>query len=63
MTLIEIEKLLQENRRTLKDFKPIPYLDIYVLQQLGNRLIYDERNYDVSTMKNEFTNIFGGIRG
>ncbi|XP_058752651.1 uncharacterized protein LOC131625838 [Vicia villosa] len=39
LTLTEIEKLLQSNRRSLKDFKPIPYPDGYVLQQLGNKLI------------------------
>ncbi|XP_058764234.1 uncharacterized protein LOC131637646 [Vicia villosa] len=61
LTLIEIEKLLQENKRTLKDFKPIPYRDGYVLQQLGNRLIYDERNYDIAKTKTEFTNLFSGL--
>ncbi|XP_058735847.1 uncharacterized protein LOC131623246 [Vicia villosa] len=61
LTLIEIEKLLQANRRSLTDFKPIPYPDGYVLQQLGNRLIYDERNYDASTMRSEFTNLFNAL--
>ncbi|XP_058747147.1 uncharacterized protein LOC131620148 [Vicia villosa] len=61
LTLIEIEKLLQENKRTLKDFKPIPYPDGYVLQQLGNRLIYDERNYNIAKTKTEFTNLFRGL--
>ncbi|XP_058733259.1 uncharacterized protein LOC131604861 [Vicia villosa] len=32
LTLIEIEKLLQANRRTLKDFSPIPYPNAYVLE-------------------------------
>ncbi|XP_058784469.1 uncharacterized protein LOC131659274 [Vicia villosa] len=58
LTLIEIEILLQANRRTLKDFKPIAYPDDYVLQQLGNRLIYEERNYDIDLMKSEFHNLF-----
>ena len=31
LTLIEIEKLMQENRRTLKDFSLIPYPYTYVL--------------------------------
>ncbi|XP_058775057.1 uncharacterized protein LOC131649304 [Vicia villosa] len=61
LTLIEIEKLLQANRRTLHDFKPIPYPDGYVLQQLGNRLIYDERNYDVDAMRTEFTQLFNAF--
>ncbi|XP_058741856.1 uncharacterized protein LOC131614261 [Vicia villosa] len=57
LTLTEIEKLLQANRRTLHDYKPIPYPDGYVLQQLGNRLIYDEQSYDVSAMRTEFTRL------
>lgn len=40
-TLVEIEKILQANQRTLKDYRPIPYPSCYVLEQLGNRLIYD----------------------
>ncbi|XP_058726317.1 uncharacterized protein LOC131597650 [Vicia villosa] len=61
LTLIEIEKLLQANRRTLKDFSPIPYPNAYVLKQLGNRLIYDERNYDTASMNSEFENLFGAL--
>ncbi|XP_058742975.1 uncharacterized protein LOC131615798 [Vicia villosa] len=61
LTLIEIEKLLQANRRTLKDFSPIPYPDAYVLEQLGNRLIYDERNYDTTSMNSEFENLFAAL--
>jgi hypothetical protein len=38
----------------LKEFKSIPYPKGYVLEQLGNRLIYDERNYDVTSQKEEF---------
>ena len=61
LTLIEIEKLLQANRRTLKDFSPIPYPDGYVLQQLGNKLIYDEHNYNPTIMKSEFTTLFDAL--
>ncbi|XP_058733271.1 uncharacterized protein LOC131604873 [Vicia villosa] len=61
LTLIEIEKLLQANRRTLKDFSPIPYPNAYVLEQLGNRLIYDERNYDTTSMNSEFENLFAAL--
>ncbi|XP_058726700.1 ATP-dependent DNA helicase pfh1-like [Vicia villosa] len=61
LTLTEIEKILQANRRSLTDFKPIPYPDGYVLQQLGNRLIYDERSYDVPTMRTQFTSLFNAL--
>ncbi|XP_058734290.1 uncharacterized protein LOC131606021 [Vicia villosa] len=63
LTLTEIEKILQANRRSLTDFKPIPYPDGYVLQQLGNRLIYDERSYDVPTMRTQFTSLFNALTG
>ncbi|XP_058742091.1 uncharacterized protein LOC131614535 [Vicia villosa] len=61
LTLTEIEKLMQANRRSLSDFKPIPYPDGYVLQQLGNRLVYDERSYDVPTMRSQFTSLFNAL--
>ncbi|CAK8577739.1 unnamed protein product [Lathyrus sativus] len=61
LTLLEIEGLFQENRRSLVDFKPIPYPNGYVLQQLGNRLIYEERSYDISVMKTEFTSLFNAL--
>lgn len=56
-TLIEIERILQSNRRSLKEFSKIPYPDGYVLEQLGNKLIYEERNYDVASLKIEFSNL------
>ncbi|XP_058781540.1 uncharacterized protein LOC131655742 [Vicia villosa] len=36
-------------------------MDGYVLQQLGNCLIYDERNYDTSSLHIEFTNLFTAL--
>ncbi|XP_058765892.1 uncharacterized protein LOC131639412 [Vicia villosa] len=56
--LCQIEKMLQLNHRTLHDFKPIPYPNDYVIQQLGNRLIYDERQYNIQDMKAEFDKLF-----
>ncbi|XP_058784184.1 uncharacterized protein LOC131658953 [Vicia villosa] len=56
LTLMEIEKMLQLNHHTLHDFKPIPYPNDYVIQQFGNRLIYDERQYNIQEMKAEFDN-------
>jgi hypothetical protein len=63
LTLLEIEKCLQSKRRTLHDFKSMPYPKDYVLQQLGNRLIYDERNYDVASLKDEFDQLFASLTG
>lgn len=63
LTLIEIEKLLQSSRRTLKDFASLPYPNGYVLEQLGNRLIYDERSYDIGTLQTEFQDLFSSLTG
>jgi hypothetical protein len=46
LTLIEIEKHMQLNNRSLRQFTCLPYPDGYVTPFLGNRLIYEERNYD-----------------
>ncbi|XP_058775182.1 uncharacterized protein LOC131649435 [Vicia villosa] len=46
-TLMAIETLLQNNNRSQKDFKTMPYPKDYVLSFTGNRLLYDERQYDV----------------
>jgi hypothetical protein len=61
--MIEIEKLLQSSRRTLKDFPSLPYPNGYVLEQLGNRHIYDERNYNTDELKAEFQQLFSSLTG
>ncbi|KAF1898092.1 hypothetical protein Lal_00032856 [Lupinus albus] len=58
LTLLEIEKLLQENRRSLRDYPPVPYPKGYVSSKLGNRLIYDELNYDTIELKDNFNLLF-----
>jgi len=63
LTLIEIEKLLQTSRRSLKEFASLPYPDGYVLEQLGNRLIYDERSYDTGSLQIEFQELFSSLTG
>ena len=63
LTLIEIEKLLQSSRRSLKEFKSLPYPDGYLLEQLGNRLIYDEHNYDTTELQIEFQELFSSLTG
>jgi hypothetical protein len=63
LTLIEIEKLLQSSRRTLKEFPSLPYPKGYILDQLGNRLIYDERSYDTTALKVEHQQLFSTLTG
>jgi hypothetical protein len=63
LTLIEIEKLLELNRKTLRDFPEIPYPKQYVTANLGNRLIYDELNYDKEHQRKEFQELFQTLTG
>jgi hypothetical protein len=63
LTLIEIEKLLEANRRSLADYPCIPFPNHYVTAKLGNRLIYDELNYDTQQQKEEFQQLFKSLTG
>lgn len=63
LTLLEIEKLMQSSRRSLKEFPCIPYPKGYVLEQIGNRLIYDEWNYDPTLSKQEFAELHASLTG
>jgi len=55
--------LLQSSRRSLKEFKSLPYPKGYILEQLGNILIYDERNYDIPTLQAEYEELFASLTG
>jgi hypothetical protein len=55
--------LLQANRKSLTDFPDIPYPSNYVTAELGNRLIYDELNYDVHQQKEEFNELYKSLTG
>lgn len=49
--------------KSLKQFKTIPYLDDYVLDFLRNRLIYDERQYDIVAQQALYQNLFQSLTG
>ncbi|KAF1888130.1 hypothetical protein Lal_00039170, partial [Lupinus albus] len=61
LTLLEIEKLLQRNRRSLRDYPPMPYPKGYITSYLGNRLIYDELNIDATELKDNFNLLFQSL--
>lgn len=42
LTLVEIEKLLQNNRRSLFDYPGMPKPLGYLIEQLGNKLTYEQ---------------------
>ncbi|XP_058764312.1 uncharacterized protein LOC131637724 [Vicia villosa] len=61
LTLIEIENMLQSNRRSLHEFKDMPYPDVYVTRHVGNRLIYEEHDYNTETERENFNNLFRAL--
>jgi hypothetical protein len=52
-TLLEIEKLMRQAGRSLKDYPDIQLPNADELEELGNRLINEELNYDRDLMRNE----------
>jgi hypothetical protein len=55
---------LQANNKTLKKVAPsMPYPKDYVGSQLGNKLIYDETNYDKAELEQEFKKLYGSLTG
>ncbi|XP_050915713.1 uncharacterized protein LOC127130792 [Lathyrus oleraceus] len=58
LTLIEIERNLQRKSRSLKEFAGMPYPSGYVVEPLGNKLIYEERSYNPAEQLQEYNNLF-----
>jgi hypothetical protein len=54
---------MQQNNRSLKQFKCMPFPAGYVTDFLGNRLIYDERNYDPVQQGQLFNKLFATVTG
>ncbi|XP_058741448.1 uncharacterized protein LOC131613826 [Vicia villosa] len=61
LTLMAIETLLQNNNKSLKDFKPMPYPKDFVVSFIGNRLLYDERQYNVHEQQQCFANLYSSL--
>ncbi|XP_058779846.1 uncharacterized protein LOC131653615 [Vicia villosa] len=58
LTLIEIEKLLRRSRKSLSDFLGMPKPQGYIIEELGNNFIYEERNYDPAEQLQEFNMLY-----
>jgi hypothetical protein len=61
--LLEIEKSLQANHKSLQDFPTMPYPQGYVTETLGNRLIYDEKHYNLAEQLIEFNKLYASLTG
>ncbi|MCI25253.1 helicase-like protein, partial [Trifolium medium] len=51
--LAEIEALLQCHGKSLKDYPDMPRPEAGLMPDIGNRLIYDELNYDRQSLSKE----------
>ncbi|KAL7132109.1 hypothetical protein ABFS83_12G049200 [Erythranthe nasuta] len=59
--LIEIEKILQSNGKSLRNYAPMPVPIHTMLDDTENRLILDELDYDVSEMRVELQKLLSSI--
>lgn len=58
LTLVEIEKLLQNNHRNLFDYPRMPKPLGYLIEQLGNKRTYEQRNYNPVGQLYEFNPLY-----
>ncbi|XP_076885333.1 uncharacterized protein LOC143534816 [Bidens hawaiensis] len=58
LTLLEIQKILQQNNTRLSRYKTMPFPDEKSLYVINNRLILDEQSYDQQFERKEFQNLF-----
>ena len=59
--MYEIEMILQNNRRSLKEYPPMPFPDCFGSHRFQNSLIYKELNYDKDTLNDEFQILFSSL--
>uniref|UniRef100_A0A2N9FJU1 ATP-dependent DNA helicase n=1 Tax=Fagus sylvatica TaxID=28930 RepID=A0A2N9FJU1_FAGSY len=59
--LYEIEQILQQYGRSLKDYPQMPQPDLDIIIHNGNRLIQEEMSYNISSLKREHEILFSGL--
>lgn len=62
-TLIAIETQLQKNNTSLNDFKSMLYPKDFVLSFFGNRLVYEERQYEPIAQEFFFNDLYSSLTG
>ncbi|XP_035843842.1 uncharacterized protein LOC118490361 [Helianthus annuus] len=60
-TLCEIEKILNHNNSTLRNWSTMPYPDFDSTDYLDNRLILEKLDYDKNKQKKEFDTLFSSL--
>ncbi|XP_076908503.1 uncharacterized protein LOC143565407 [Bidens hawaiensis] len=61
LTLLEIQKILQQNNTSLTRYETMPFPDEESLSVINNRLILDEQSYDQEFERKEFQKLFSTI--
>jgi hypothetical protein len=51
--LLEIEKLMRQTGRSMKDYPQLEMPNLDLLGEIGNRLINEEMNYDKDSQREE----------
>ncbi|RYR70411.1 hypothetical protein Ahy_A03g016905 [Arachis hypogaea] len=59
--LIEIEKLLQANEKSLRDFAGMPLPNVDLVSQFSNSMVLRELEYDISMMLEEHDSKFSNL--
>ncbi|KAG4986434.1 hypothetical protein GYH30_033934 [Glycine max] len=64
LVLLEVEKLLLVNQRSLKDYPSMPYPEnANLLTHVDNHLILSELNFNNEELRSEFLNLFSQMTG
>ncbi|XP_076907478.1 uncharacterized protein LOC143563946 [Bidens hawaiensis] len=58
LTLLKIQKILQQNNSSLTRYETMPFPDEESLSVINNCLVLDEQSYDQQTERIEFENLF-----
>ncbi|XP_019181931.1 PREDICTED: uncharacterized protein LOC109177050 [Ipomoea nil] len=59
--LIELEKLLEQQNKSLQDYHPMPIPEMVNSTLVRNRLLYEELSYDREFLKNEAEELCGKL--
>ena len=59
--LYEIDQILQQYGKSLKDYPQMPQPDVNILIHKGNRLIEEEMSYDIGSLQREHEILISGL--
>ena len=59
--LYEIDQILQQYGKSLKDYPQMPQLDVNILIHKGNRLIEEAMSYDIGSLQREHEILISGL--